>query len=115
MTDNNDTPGFGQLHQALITSILKKDGFSSQAERQAAFENTHLFAPLSTLIDKVANYAYRITDEDVSAVKAAGMEENRIFELIVCAAVGQASRQYNNALAALAQVKNDEEEGTHAS
>jgi len=54
------------------------------------------------LIEKVARHSYKVTDEDVAAVRAAGLSEDQIFEIVVCAAVGQASRQYASALAALA-------------
>ncbi|PTR45619.1 hypothetical protein C8K38_101348 [Rhodococcus sp. OK611] len=57
---------------------------------------------MRTLIEKVADHAYRVTDEDIAAVRAAGLSEDQVFEIVVCAAVGQASRQYNSALAALA-------------
>jgi hypothetical protein len=42
-----------------------------------------------------------VTDEDVEAVKAAGLSEDDIFELAVCAALGQSARQLAAALAAL--------------
>ena len=42
-----------------------------------------------------------MTEEDVAAAKAAGLREDQIFELVVCAAIGQATRQYDTALAAL--------------
>jgi len=43
-----------------------------------------------------------MTDEDIAAVRAAGLSEDQIFEIVICAAIGQASRQYTSALAALA-------------
>ena len=43
-----------------------------------------------------------MTDGDVAAVRSAGLSEDQIFEIVVCAAIGQADRQYNKALAALA-------------
>ncbi|HXS35763.1 MAG TPA: hypothetical protein VN721_03630 [Flavipsychrobacter sp.] len=115
MENKKDTVSFGELYQDIITHIQKKDAFSSQAERQAAFNNSGLIEPLSTLINKVANYAFKVTDSDISAVKKSGISEDQIFELVICAAVGQASRQYTNALAALEQVITDKEGGTHAS
>src|SRR5262249_9723338 len=45
--------------------------------------------------------AYTVTDADIAAVKAAAVSEDQIFELAVCAAIGQATRQYDAALAAL--------------
>jgi alkylhydroperoxidase/carboxymuconolactone decarboxylase family protein YurZ len=56
---------------------------------------------VSTLIDKVAKWSYKVTDDDIAAAKAAGVSEDQIFELVVCAAIGQATRQYDTALAAL--------------
>jgi hypothetical protein len=34
-------------------------------------------------------------------VKASGLSEDQIFEIVVCAAIGQAVRQHDTALAAL--------------
>ena len=69
---------------------------------RAAFANQGVAEPARALIDKVANHAYRVTDEDIAAVKAAGSSEDAVFELAVCAALGQATRQLEAALAALA-------------
>src|SRR5579884_3327181 len=90
-------------HRALVTRVLQGDGRATQADRRAAFENAGLPEPLGTLIDKVAVQPTRITDEDVAAVKASGLSEDQIFELVICAALGQATRQYETALAALAE------------
>jgi len=95
-------------HQALATRVLEGDGRASRAERRAAFDNTTLTEPLHGLISKVAKHPTQITDDDVAAVKASGLSEDQIFELVVCAAVGQATRQYQNALAALAVAISDE-------
>jgi hypothetical protein len=91
-----------QLHRALIARVLDGNGKASPELRRAAFDNAGLGEPMRTLIQKVADHAYRVTDEDVAAVRVAGLSEDQIFEIVVCAAIGQASRQYKNALAALA-------------
>jgi hypothetical protein len=90
-----------QARKALVARILDGDGRASRAQRRAAFDNTGLAKPLSTLIDKVARHAYTVTDEDIAAVVATGLSEDQIFEIVVCAAIGQATRQYDAALAAL--------------
>jgi hypothetical protein len=92
---------FDKLHKAMVTRILEGEGMASPSQRQAAFDNTNLTGLLETLIEKVANSAYKVTDKDVEAVKASGINEDQIFELIVCAAVGSATRQYDKALALL--------------
>jgi alkylhydroperoxidase family enzyme len=91
-----------QLHRALIARVRDGDATAPAALRRAAFDDAGLDEPVRTLIDKVAQRANRVTDEDVAAVRAAGLTEDQIFEIVVCAAVGQATRQYDNALAALA-------------
>jgi hypothetical protein len=90
-----------QARKALAARILEGDGAASPAERRAAFNNTGLGEPLYTLIDKVARHAHRVTDEDIARARASGLSEDQIFEIIVCAAIGQATRQYDGALAAL--------------
>lgn len=101
-----------QAHETLVTRILEGEGKASRAQRRAAFENAGFAEPLNTLIDKVAKQAYQVTDEDIVAVRASGLSEDQIFEMVVCGAIGQASRQYDKALAAL---KAAMEEGRNAS
>src|SRR6266567_7394945 len=96
-------------HQAVVTRVLEGDGRASRAERRAAFDNATLTEPLGGLISKVVEHPTQITDEDFAAVKASGLSEDQIFELVVCAAVGQATRKYQNGLAALAVATGDEE------
>jgi hypothetical protein len=90
-------------HQAFVTRVLQGEGTASHAERRAAFENGELKEPLHALISAVATHPTRITDEDVANVEASGVSEDQIFELVVCAAGGQATRQYETALDALAE------------
>lgn len=95
-----------ELHRALIARVLGGNGQAPSALRRAAFDNAGVDAglpePLRTLTGKVADHAHRVTDEDVAAARAAGLSEDQVFEIVVCAAVGQANRQYESALAALA-------------
>jgi hypothetical protein len=92
----------------LVARILEGDGRASHAQRRGAFDNTGLAEPLRGLIDKVAKYSYKVSDEDIAAARASGLSEDQIFELVVCAAIGQATRQYDTALAALATVTGEE-------
>lgn len=91
-----------ELHKTLLGRILHADATAPQGLRRAAFDNAGLDEPLRTLVEKVALRSYRVTDEDVAAVRAAGLSEDQIFEIIVCAAVGQATRQHTGALEAVA-------------
>jgi hypothetical protein len=87
--------------KALVNRILEGDGKASLSERRAAFNNSGLAEPLGRFVDRVAKQAYRVTDMDIDAVRASGLSEDQIFEIVVCAAVGQATRQYDAGLAAL--------------
>ena len=75
-----------QLHRALIARVLDGNGKAPTELRRAAFDNAGLDEPMRTLIQKVAHHADRVTDEDVAAVRAVGMSEDQIFEIVVCAA-----------------------------
>ena len=94
----------GQARKALTKRILEGDGRASLSERRAAFDNGCLAEPVSVLVDKVVRHACRVTDADIFAARSAGLSEDQIFELVVCAAIGQATRQYDAALAALESV-----------
>jgi alkylhydroperoxidase family enzyme len=87
--------------ESLVRRILEGDGRAPLAQRRAAFDNSGLTGPLRTLTEKVAKHAYKITDEDIAAARSSGLTEDQIFELAVCAAVGQATRQNETAVAAL--------------
>ena len=87
--------------RALVARILEGDGEASVTLRLSAFHNTGLDGPLRTLVDKVAHRANTVMDEDFAAVRAAGLSDDQIYEIVVCAVVGQASRQYDTALATL--------------
>jgi len=85
----------GRHVAALVKRITQGDGHASRGAREAAFAK-----PEGALLGKVAQHAYRVTDEDVAAAKTE-RSEDEVFELVACAAVGQAKRQYDSALAAL--------------
>lgn len=86
---------------ALIARIVDGEGEAPRAHRAAAFHNTDLPQPLSTLVTKVALPADRVTDDDIAAARSSGHTEDELFEIIVCAAAGQARRQHDVALTAL--------------
>jgi alkylhydroperoxidase family enzyme len=88
----------------LVKRILEGDGHANREARSAAFSNEGVAEAARALVDKVAKSAYRISDDDLAAAKRAGLSEDEIFELVVCAAIGQATRQVDNALAALEEV-----------
>jgi alkylhydroperoxidase/carboxymuconolactone decarboxylase family protein YurZ len=89
--------------RALVDRVLNGEGKASTEQRACAFRNDGLSPPLDALIAKVTDRPAQVTEEDLAAAKASGCTEDQLFELVVCAAVGQAARQYEAGLAALAE------------
>ncbi len=87
--------------RALVARILEGEGDASQMLRQAAFDNAGLSEPLHTFVGKIVNRANTVTAEDIAATRASALSEDEVFEIVICAAVGQATRQHDAALAAL--------------
>jgi len=90
-----------RLREVAIDRALRGPGSASVEARRAAFDNTGVDVRARALIDKVARSAWKVTAADIAAAKAAGLSEDEIFELVVCAAFGQSSRQLHAALSAL--------------
>jgi alkylhydroperoxidase family enzyme len=97
-------------HRALEDRILNGDGRASAEQRARAFSNAGLSEPLGGLLGKVATRPTLVTDADFATARAAGFSEDELFELVICAAVGQSARLYDAGLAALADAVNGEED-----
>jgi alkylhydroperoxidase family enzyme len=97
--------------QQVRKAVLEGPGTTSPEERTriAAWcsdpdqgpASDHLPEPLAALLTKVTRYAYKVTDEDVQAVLAAGYSEDAVFEAILSAALGAATARYERGMAAL--------------
>jgi hypothetical protein len=94
-------PDIRQARTALVGRILAGPGMAEPVKREAAFNNSGLAGAVGALVDKVARNAFRVTDEDITDARESGLSEDEVFEIVVCAAVGQANRQYDTAFAAL--------------
>lgn len=93
--------GHYSLHSSLVAQVLEGEGWASPEIRREAFDNEGLAEPVRTVVDKVAHRATMVTDADIGTLRKAGLSEDQIYEIVVCAALGQATRQYHNAPAAL--------------
>jgi hypothetical protein len=89
------------LREGVVERAVQGPGKASPDARRAAFENSGGDERARLLVGKIARHAWKVTREDVAVTKAAGVAEDEIFELAVCAALGQATRQLESALAAL--------------
>jgi alkylhydroperoxidase family enzyme len=58
-------------------------------------------AVMRRYLDKVGRAAYEVTDDDVAALKTAGLDEDEIFEQTVAAAVAVGLAQREAALGVL--------------
>jgi hypothetical protein len=91
------------IHQLLVNRILRGPGRAPADQRARAFDNAELPEPLRLLLDKVATKSAQVTDADFATAREAGFTDDQLFELVICAAVGQSTRQYEAGLAALAE------------
>src|SRR5690349_19801414 len=90
-----------RLRKAVVERALHGSGKATGDARRAAFDNKAVPEAARALIDKVAKNAWKVTDEDVASVRQAGMSDDEIYELVICAALGQSTRQLDHALAML--------------
>ncbi len=96
-----------RFRETVVRAVLQGPGRASADARRAAFDNARVPAGARALLDKVARCAWKVTDEDVVAAKAAGLSDDEIYELVVSAALGQSTRQLESAHAALAAAGDD--------
>ena len=83
--------GFGTTPEALRRAVLER----------AAGTRDGVPPELTTYVDTVARHAYKVTDQDVAALQAAGHSDDGIFEITVAAAVGAAMHRLERGMAAL--------------
>lgn len=85
------------LRDRVLGRVLEGDGESDVSIRGVAADNAGVPADLRTLVEKIHNRAYQVTDADVARLQAQ-YGDDQMFEIIVAAALG-ASR--NRLLAGL--------------
>ncbi len=117
----NGTGRYAALMERLVESVLATSGHTTSKLRHAVFARA--FGPLSSplplsgtergtggediapdlagYVDKVARHAYKVTDEDLVALKRAGNSDDLLFEVTVSAALGAAVGRLERGLSAL--------------
>ena len=92
------------LRNLLERSVRAGDASVALEDRELAFDRPdELSGARGRYCAHVALDANGVTDGDVDALRAEGLDDVQIFEYTVAAAVGQASRQLAAALDALEQ------------
>jgi len=99
------------IHELLVNRILLGPGRAPADQRARAFDNARLPEPLRPLLDKVATKSAQVTDADFATAMEAGFTDDQLFELVICTAVGQSTRQYEAGLAPLAEAIANTETG----
>jgi hypothetical protein len=79
------------LRDRVLDGVLQGPGDSEPAIRQAAADGSGVPADLQALVDKIHRHAYEVTDDDMAQLQAK-YGDDRMFEIVVSAALG-ASRQ----------------------
>ncbi|MFL6263190.1 MAG: hypothetical protein ACJ76Y_26130 [Thermoanaerobaculia bacterium] len=105
---------YTELVERLRSSVLQGKGKTDPALRQAvaarsaelgggpaAPPGAAIPAGLRDFVDATALHAYRITDEEVQALRQAGWSEDEIFEIALSAAIGGGLARLERGLAAL--------------
>jgi len=88
------------LRERVLKSVLDGEGESEPTVRRAAYQGSGGPSDLQALIDKIQRHAYKVTDEDVARLQAK-YGDDKMFEIIVSAAIGAADKRLRTGLAAL--------------
>ncbi len=87
------------MKEATTAALLRGPGATPPELRQAIAAGTPP-DELRTLVEKIRKHAYKVTDEDVQALKSK-WSEDQLYEIIVAAAYGAADERLNAGLKAL--------------
>jgi alkylhydroperoxidase family enzyme len=103
--------------QRLIEAVLTSPGDTEPSVRRAveawaaqlggrSSTQTDVIPPeLISYVNKVAQHAYKVTDEDIEALLKAGYSEDAILEITLSAALGAGMARLERGLAALKEDK----------
>jgi len=85
---------------AAFRTVLDGPGETDPSLRYAAAEGVGVPDDLKDLVEKIHRHAYRVTDEDIERLQAR-YGDDRLFEIIVSAAVGASRYRLMRGLRAL--------------
>jgi hypothetical protein len=85
----------------LLFAVLHPSGSIEPSTREAAFRGGELPPLFREYVDKILGESYRITDDDIKELLAAGYSQDAIFEITVSAALGAATQRLEAGLSAL--------------
>ena len=94
------TDPYAEQRDKVLATVLEGPGESDPALRKAAAEDKGLPADLQALVDKIHRHAYKVTDEDMARAQAK-YGDDKMFEIVVSAAVGASRMRLMAGLKAL--------------
>ena len=94
------TDPHADLRDRVLRRVLQGPGETDPAIRSGVAERRGVPSDLETLVDKIHDHAYTVTDDDVARVQAK-YGDDQMFEIIVSAAVGASRKRLIAGLAAL--------------
>ena len=90
------------LHDAVLEADpALASATTSRQLRRDAYDGVVEEPVLARYVATVRQSAYRVTDADITALRALGLSDDAIFELTVAAALGEAERRLAAGLALL--------------
>ena len=90
------------LRDQVFAQVFMGPGDSDPVLRQAAASNAGVPEELRALIGKVHAHAYKVTDADIARLQAS-YGDDKLFEIIVSAALGASRKRLRAGLDALAK------------
>lgn len=88
------------LRDRVLNRVLLGAGDVAPELRQAVAQDAGLPADLQPLVDKIHRHAYKVTDEDIARAQAT-YGDDKMFEIVVSAALGAANERLQAGLRAL--------------
>ncbi len=89
-----------ELRDRVLKNVLDGPGESEPAVRKAAAAGTGVPADLQGLVSKIHRHAYKVSNEDLDALKKK-YSDDQLFEIVLGAALGAARRRLLAGLDAL--------------
>ena len=89
-----------KLRDAILRQVLDGAGETEPAVRHAAANNGSVPPDLQPLVAKIHAHAYKVTDEDIARLQPT-YGDDRLFEIIVSAALGASRNRLMAGLTAL--------------
>jgi hypothetical protein len=90
------------LRDKVLATVLDGPGEADSTLRNAAADDKGLPADLKPLVDKIHRHAYKVTDEDMARAQAQ-FGDDRMFEIVVSAALGASRMRLMAGLDALSK------------